>query len=88
MGVRREPALTVGKERLELLRRKHLLALLLKQQTEILQLGVVHALVVDLRQSVQLLAQHLEAVCLQLVVQSGQLAQVGVLRMQGEDRYA
>ena len=77
--------LAVGEERLELLRRKHLLAFLLEQQTEILQLGVVHALVVDLRQSVQLLAQHLKAVCLQLVVQGWQLAQVGILRMQSED---
>ena len=60
-----EPLLILCKELLEGLALHRLAALLGIKLTEILELGIVHALVVDLRQSVELFLQGIE-VCLAL----------------------
>ena len=80
-----EPLLILCKELLEGLALHRLAALLGIKLTEILELGIVHALVVDLRQSVELFLQGIE-VCLALgILQSRQLTEVGVLGMEGID---
>ena len=52
---------------------------------QIIHLGVVYTLVVDLRQGVQLFPDDFEAQTLLLVLDGGQLSQVCILWMQGID---
>ena len=75
-------------ELLECLALKLFLAFLLKHDVQILDLGVVHALIVDLCQGVKLLLQGSKLGSLLLVLYGWQLAQVGILWVKGEDAYA
>ncbi len=60
-------------------------ALLCVELAQVLHLGAEHALIVYLRQRVQLLPQLLVVLAALLVLQRGQLPQVHVLRVQGID---
>ena len=84
-GIGYQPVLIGGEECLELVALEHLGALLFKEQLHVLALGIVHALIVDLGQSIELFAQFLELGGTFLVVEFGQLAHIHVLRMQGID---
>ena len=85
LGVGHEPLAVVGEELLEAHSGERGLALLGKQFAQEAQLALVHALIVYLGQGVELLAQLLIVALPVLIVQGGQLPQVGILRMQGED---
>src|SRR3712207_9325200 len=63
----------------------HLLTCLSEELFQVSGLGIVDLLVIDLLQSVELLAQSLEVIALLGVLQSGQPGQVNVLRMKRED---
>src|SRR3712207_6411926 len=63
----------------------HLLTCLSEELFQVSGLGIVDLLVVDLLQSVELLAQSLEVIALLGVLQSGQPGQINVLRMERED---
>ena len=65
-----------------------MLAFLLEDGAQVVALSIVHTLVVDLRQGIQLLTQGLELLLQLCVLQFGQLAQVGILGVQGEYRDA
>ena len=56
LSVRHQPVLALLEELLEVVRSKHLLSLLLEEKVQIAQLDVVDTLIINLRQSVQLLA--------------------------------
>ena len=96
VGVAQEAVLCVGheplfgllEELLELLGGECVLAFLLVDGAQIAHLGIVDALVVDLRQRVELLTQLFHLVGQGLVSYLGQLVEVGILRMQREDGYA
>ena len=63
----------------------HSSPLLCKDLTQIVQFSSKHPLVVDLRQSVQFLTQGLESLTFGLILESRQLTEVGILRMEGVD---
>ena len=65
-----------------------MLSFLLEDGAQIVALSIVHTLVVDLRQGIQLLAQGRELLLQLRILQFGQLAQVGILGVQGEYRDA
>ncbi len=84
-GIGDEPILIGVEEVFVLLALEHLGAFLLIEQRQVLKFGFVDALIVDLGQRVQLLAQLLELGLALLVSEFGQLPQVDVLRVQGID---
>ena len=77
-----QPGLVLVEELLEGLALQDGLALLLVERPQILQLRIVHPLVVDLRQGVQFQSECLELRLQRLVLQGGQLAEVGILGME------
>ena len=86
-SVGHEPFLVVVEELLECGLLACCCKLLFEQQAQILALGVVHTLVVNLRQGVEFLAQCLHAFLRFGILQFGQLAKVGILRMKGVYTY-
>ena len=84
-GVRHEPVLVLLEEGLKGLGLHHLTALLGEELAQIGELGIVHALVVDLWQGVELFLQGFVVGLALLVLQRRQLSEVGVLRMQRVD---
>ena len=77
-----QPGLVLVEELLEGLALQDGLTLLLVERPQILQLRIVHPLVVDLRQGVQFQSECLELRLQRLVLQGGQLAEVGILGME------
>ena len=88
LSVRHQPRFCLLKECLKLGRSHHSLAFLLIYYAQIFVLGVVHALIVNLRQGVEFLAQGLKPFAFGLVGNRRQGVEVGILRMQREDAYA
>ena len=84
--IRNEPLLGFLEECLELSRSQHILPFLVEDDVQILRLGIVDTLVVDLRQSVEFLTESLKLLALSLIGNRRQLSQVGVLRVESEDR--
>ena len=80
-----QPVLVLSKECLKLVTAHQRSALLLIEQSQILHLGLVHALVIYLWQRVQFLAQCLKLGKTALVGQLGHIVQIHILRMQGVD---
>ncbi len=80
-----QPVSTFFQERLEASRLQHLATLLFKDNAQILYFSVVHTLIVNLGQLVQLFTQRLKGGSLLFVGHGRQLAQVGKLRMNGKD---
>ncbi len=81
-GIGHEPVFVGIEKFLVLAALEHGGSFLVVEQLQVFALGVVHALVVDLRQGVQLLAQLLKLCCLERVLQRWQLVEVDVLRVQ------
>ena len=86
-GVGHEPFLVVVEELLECGLLACCCKLLFEQQAQVFALGIVHTLIVNLRQCVQLLAQCLHTLLCLGIFQFGQLAKVGILRVQCVDAY-
>ena len=86
--VRHEPVFVVGEEVFECRRLHGAVGTLAEYRVQILVLGAVHTLVVNLWQCVQFLAQVFHAAAFRLVVDWRELPQVGILRVKGEDAYA
>ena len=80
-----KPLFVLLEELLEGLALHHLAAFLSIEFAQILHLGIVHPLVVNLRQGVQFFLQSVVVGLACLVLEGRQLAQVGILRMQGID---
>ena len=87
-GVWHKPLLIGGEESLELGALQYPRTFLCEYLMQIFSLGVVHALIVNLWQGIQLTAQSLVVVSALLIGKLRQLTQVGVLRMQCVDAYA
>src|SRR3712207_4547704 len=85
LRIRNQPLLRFLEEGLESSSLHHLLTFLSEELFQVSGLGIVDLLVVDLLQSVELLAQSLEVIALLGVLQSGQPGQINVLRMERED---
>ncbi len=85
LGVRLEPLLVLLDEVFVDFRTAHLCSLLCIELMQVFHLRGEHALIVNLRQRVQLLAQLLIVGAALLVFQLRQLAQIRILRMQGID---
>ena len=83
--IRHQPLFIIFEEAFETLALHHLATLLGVECAQILHLGLVHTLVVNLGQGVQLLAQCLELRLQCLVLQGRQLTEVGVLGMERID---
>ena len=84
--IRHQPALRFGKECLEFGTPHHLPPfLLLEEDTQIGELGLVHPLIVYLRQGIQFLAFRGEFCPQLLVLEPGKLVEVYKLRVQRED---
>ena len=75
----------MGKELLESRRTHHAFAFLTEDGTQVFVLEVVHALIVDDRQRIELPSTLLECLFGLFVLEAGQLSQVGILRMEGKD---
>ena len=80
-----QPAFVGLEECLEVIAVQHLGPLLGKYLSQITEFGLVDALIVNLRQGIQFLAQGLIVLGTRLVGQWRQLAQVAILRVQGID---
>ncbi len=85
LGVRHEPVLVLLEELAVGVGAKRLGAFLFVKRLEVGELSVVDALVVNLRQGIELTALLLELLPQFGVLQFGQCAEVGILRMEGED---
>ena len=86
-GIGYKPLLVVVEELLECGFLACCSKLLFEEQAQVFALGIVHTLIVNLRQCVQLLAQCLHTLLCLGILQFGQLAKVGILRMQCVDAY-
>ena len=81
-GIRYQPLLVLLEELLKGSRLHRLGTFLSIDGTQILHLGIVYTLIVDLWQGVQRFTQNLVLLAQFFVFQLWQLAQIGVLRMQ------
>ena len=84
-GIGHEPGLVAFKKLLERLSFQCRCAFLEIELVQIFRLGVVDALIVDLRQVVEFQSQALVVFAVFLVVELWQGAQIGILGMKGED---
>ncbi len=84
-GVRHKPLLLLLKPCLEVLTAQHCCPLLSEELAQVLLLGTVDTLIVYHRQGVEFLAQGLKLCHARSIAERRQLAQVHILRMQGED---
>ena len=85
LGIRLQPLLVLLKELLVGCAAAGGRPFLCEEFLQIVHLGLEHALVVNLRQRVELLTDALKLFLLLFVLQCWQLAEVSVLRMQGID---
>ena len=85
LSVGHEPVFVFFYEHLEVFALHHSLAFLLEYYSQIVCLGIVNPLIVNLFQLVKFLAQSLHLASLLLVLYLRQLSEVGKLRVQGED---